>query len=710
MNFDESDNLKKQREIRETAEMMKKIGAQRRFRSFDRLSAKLRLFLDSVDLIRSEEGEQLKSELFEVVVVGDQSDGKSTLLEAITGVQLPKGTGICTRCPIRLIIREAETESASIQINEQPSREVSDLSKLESELQRAQDDVVAGRKTSTKPITVKVNGPLLPNISVVDLPGINRETGDREQETVELIKKWITPQETIVIVIAKATNDIAASKGYQLAQEVDPDNKRTFLVITNCDGSLENKETDIQKLFSEKKKKLFAVKCFRSTADTTATSREELMNHEAQFFAQHKLFKHYSQNTGTAQLIQSLEALLCKKIEPHQQKILRHARRRVRELEKELEDLKTGESKFMDCVDECVFDIRTEIRDQVTGSDESEYRDNKLYQKCRDEWMNAGTMMREESANFKKDLLSTIRKECEAQRGRQLEQLPNNSPVLERIIGRLIESFKTLVGDTTQATQSYVHEELVKIVRNNLQKKPLLRGLQQLEEILTDGCKNQMDKLKEKAHRKVLEILDMQKVIFLNNPKIDDLFSKMAHEKDEQAAEHAPEKKAKSLLQIIEDCAKDWLETSDSAGSGAVQAALVGIMSKLGLHPPISQLLVIAALNFLPWWFSQPESKDQSFDHKDDEHRLVCLTYVYIELVCDRTADAVPMAIIHFFNKRLAADVCKLIPHPKWEDLKNLSTCAQQQQKIESASDSLRRWKDIVAQLCSPTSDETSAV
>uniref|UniRef100_A0A1I8JAZ3 Dynamin-type G domain-containing protein n=1 Tax=Macrostomum lignano TaxID=282301 RepID=A0A1I8JAZ3_9PLAT len=633
MNFDESDNLKKQREIRETAEMMKKIGAQRRFRSFDRLSAKLRLFLDSVDLIRSEEGEQLKSELFEVVVVGDQSDGKSTLLEAITGVQLPKGTGLCTRCPIRLIIRKAETESASILISEQPSREVSDLSKLESELQRAQDDVVAGRKTLTNPITVKVNGPLLPNISVVDLPGINREKGGREQEIVELIKKWITPQETIIIVVAKATNDIAVSKGYQLAQEVDPDNKRTFLVITNCDGSLENKETDIRKLFSEKKKKLFAVKCFRRTNDTMATSREELMNQEAQFFAQHELFKYYSQNTGTAQLIQSLEALLCKKIEPHQQKILRHARRRVQELEKELEDLKIGEKKFNDCVDECVFDIRTEIRDQVTGSDESEYRDNKLYQKCRDEWMNAGTMMRKESANFKKDLLSTIRKECEAQRGRQLEQLPNNSPVLERIIGRLIESFKTLVGDTTQATQSYVHEELVKIVRNNLHKKPLLR-----------------------------------------------------------------------------DCAKDWLETSDSAGSGAVQAALVGIMSKLGLHPPISQLLVIAALNFLPWWFSQPESKDQSFDHKDDEHRLVCLTYVYIELVCDRTADAVPMAIIHFFNKRLAADVCKLIPHPKWEDLKNLSTCAQQQQKIESVSDSLRRWKDIVAQLCSPTSDETSAV
>ncbi|CAF1398713.1 unnamed protein product, partial [Didymodactylos carnosus] len=42
-----------------------------------------------------------------VVVVGDQSSGKSTLLEALSLVELPKGTGIVTRCPLVLRLRKS---------------------------------------------------------------------------------------------------------------------------------------------------------------------------------------------------------------------------------------------------------------------------------------------------------------------------------------------------------------------------------------------------------------------------------------------------------------------------------------------------------------------------------------------------------------------------------------------------------------------------
>ncbi|CAF5085736.1 unnamed protein product, partial [Rotaria sp. Silwood1] len=43
-----------------------------------------------------------------VVVVGDQSSGKSSLLEALSLVELPKGTGIVTRCPLVLRLRNSK--------------------------------------------------------------------------------------------------------------------------------------------------------------------------------------------------------------------------------------------------------------------------------------------------------------------------------------------------------------------------------------------------------------------------------------------------------------------------------------------------------------------------------------------------------------------------------------------------------------------------
>jgi len=42
----------------------------------------------------------------QIAVMGDQSSGKSSVLEALSGVPFPRGTGLVTRCPTRLIMRK----------------------------------------------------------------------------------------------------------------------------------------------------------------------------------------------------------------------------------------------------------------------------------------------------------------------------------------------------------------------------------------------------------------------------------------------------------------------------------------------------------------------------------------------------------------------------------------------------------------------------
>lgn len=43
--------------------------------------------------------------------MGDQSSGKSSVLEALAGVPFPRGSGLVTRCPIRLSMKRSATGS-----------------------------------------------------------------------------------------------------------------------------------------------------------------------------------------------------------------------------------------------------------------------------------------------------------------------------------------------------------------------------------------------------------------------------------------------------------------------------------------------------------------------------------------------------------------------------------------------------------------------
>lgn len=46
-----------------------------------------------------------------ICVMGDQSSGKSSVLEALAGIPFPRGSGLVTRCPIRLSMKRSSQGS-----------------------------------------------------------------------------------------------------------------------------------------------------------------------------------------------------------------------------------------------------------------------------------------------------------------------------------------------------------------------------------------------------------------------------------------------------------------------------------------------------------------------------------------------------------------------------------------------------------------------
>jgi GTPase SAR1 family protein len=51
-----------------------------------------------------------------LVVVGDQSSGKSSLLERLTGLSFPVASDLCTRFATQIVLRRAQVTEAEVKI------------------------------------------------------------------------------------------------------------------------------------------------------------------------------------------------------------------------------------------------------------------------------------------------------------------------------------------------------------------------------------------------------------------------------------------------------------------------------------------------------------------------------------------------------------------------------------------------------------------
>lgn len=72
--------------------------------------------LGIIDKLRELEIQESIS-LPQLVVVGDQSSGKSSLLEGLTGLSFPVASDLCTRFATQLVLRRTPHEQSSVHIS-----------------------------------------------------------------------------------------------------------------------------------------------------------------------------------------------------------------------------------------------------------------------------------------------------------------------------------------------------------------------------------------------------------------------------------------------------------------------------------------------------------------------------------------------------------------------------------------------------------------
>ncbi|XP_005163106.1 dynamin-1-like protein isoform X2 [Danio rerio] len=194
-------------------------------------------------------------QLPQIAVVGTQSSGKSSVLESLVGRDLlPRGTGIVTRRPLILQLVHVDPEDRRKTSEENgvdgeewgkflhtKNKIYTDFDEIRQEIENETERVSGNNKgISDEPIHLKIFSPHVVNLTLVDLPGITKvpvgdQPKDIELQIRELILKYISNPNSIILAVTAANTDMATSEALKVAREVDPDGRRTLAVVTKLD-------------------------------------------------------------------------------------------------------------------------------------------------------------------------------------------------------------------------------------------------------------------------------------------------------------------------------------------------------------------------------------------------------------------------------------------------------------------------------------------
>ncbi|KFY81623.1 hypothetical protein V500_11238 [Pseudogymnoascus sp. VKM F-4518 (FW-2643)] len=248
--------------------------------------------LDKIDKLR-ELGVAKFVALPQLVVVGDQSSGKSSVLEAVMELPLPRDSGLCTRFATNITFRRSPQRSIAVSIIPGPTRSPAKAEELKAYKKFVKSwespdqenlRVLSNPRSVQTSSKIELSGPDRENLSIIDIPGIFRTAteGVTTKNDIDLVKNmvrdWIQDERTIILAVVSANVDIATQEILTMAEKADPKGLRTLGVLTKPDLVDDGAEHQVIDLVRGKRNKLklgycIVRNCSQKELDTDSDSR-----------------------------------------------------------------------------------------------------------------------------------------------------------------------------------------------------------------------------------------------------------------------------------------------------------------------------------------------------------------------------------------------------------------------------------------------------
>ncbi|KAI9316177.1 Dynamin central region-domain-containing protein [Dichotomocladium elegans] len=279
-------------------------------------------------------------DLPQIVTVGSQSSGKSSVLETIVQRDfLPRGSGIVTRRPLVLQLVSLQSESSDADYAEflhVPNKRFYEFDQVREEIEKDTARIAGSNKgISRQPIHLRIYSTKVLNLTLVDLPGLTKipigdQPPDIEKQIRSLVLDYISKPNSIILAVSPANADIANSDSLKIARKVDPSGKRTIGVVTKLD--LMDAGTNALDVLTGRVFPLklgFVGVVNRSQQDILINKPMEVaIKAEEEFFAKHPAYKGIASRCGSQYLSKQLNTIL-----------LGHIRERLPDLKSRLSSL-----------------------------------------------------------------------------------------------------------------------------------------------------------------------------------------------------------------------------------------------------------------------------------------------------------------------------------------------------------------------------------
>ena len=181
-----------------------------------------------------------------IIVIGDESHGKSSLMERITMREyFGTGRGFCTKVPVRTVLRKVAEDDHSKDFvylrrpgrpaiefppdRASPDRILERINRIYADEGLDNDD----RVLADEELVIEVRATDVPNLDVVDLPGIVQRA-ELHEATLAITRRYLSVPHTLVICVIDGSIDSAANNSAAL-RECSALADQTVVAVTKVD-------------------------------------------------------------------------------------------------------------------------------------------------------------------------------------------------------------------------------------------------------------------------------------------------------------------------------------------------------------------------------------------------------------------------------------------------------------------------------------------
>ncbi|MBN3298265.1 MX protein, partial [Amia calva] len=506
------------------SEMMLSVVQQENTTLNAQYEEKVRPCIDLIDSLRSL-GVEKDLALPAIAVIGDQSSGKSSVLEALSGVSLPRGAGIVTRCPLVLKLKKVKVGKPweGRLLYKDNEVKLGSTAEVEEEIRRAQDIIAGkGEGISEEMINLEIKSSEVPDLTLIDLPGIARvavgnQPKDIGEQIKRMIRKQIDKQETISLVVVPCNVDIATTEALKMAKEVDPSGERTLGILTKPDLVDEGTEVKIvavmRNLVIPLKKGYMIVKC-RGQKDINANQTlAEAIKKEKAFFEDHLHFRQgYSECKATVsflaeRLTRELVDHICKSLPHLENQIEEKLQTTVRELKKYGEAVPRSDKEKLTFLIEKIQRFNDNLSEVSRAEEPVEAEESRLFTKIRKEFQKWKQQLDQKATRLEEHLRDEVEEYSRMYRGKELPGFINYK-TFEVIVKQNIDDMEEPAVHVLKIITDLIRADVNTIATNHFKAFP---NLLRVTKVYIEDLRGQAEKTSEEMMRWQFK---MEKIVY----------------------------------------------------------------------------------------------------------------------------------------------------------------------------------------------------